>query len=453
MNRVSKSGTSMKESRVPWIGKIPATWETRALGSLCSKITNGYVGPTRDILVETGVTYLQSLHIKNNHIRFDGRYFVTSEWSQRHSKSILRAGDVLIVQTGDIGQVAVVPREYEGANCHALIVVSCTEAVMSGHFLAWVLNSNYGLHSLRSIQTGALHPHLNCGNVKFLQIPVPPRAEQDRISDFLNHATAKIDGLIERQEELIQRIEEKHRAVITHVVTKGLNSDVPTKDSGTPWIGEIPAHWTAIKLSFVSTKIGSGKTPTGGAESYVEDGVVFIRSQNVRNEGLSRRDLVYITNQVDAEMSSTRVRGGDVLLNITGASIGRICVAPDDLGPANLNQHVCIIRVRPNLMCPEYLWRLGVSDVIQSQVASNEQGISREGLNFEQVANLLIPRPPLEEQQVIAKYVERAVSKLRIIREKCEQAISLLKEHRSALITAAVTGQIDVANRIAEAAE
>src|SRR5205085_11742597 len=123
-----------KDSGVDWLGEVPEHWEVRRLGSLSNKITNGYVGPTRDILVNSGVVYLQSLHIKNNRIVFDNKYFVTDEWSKQHQKSILKTGDVLIVQTGDIGQVAVVTQEFEGVNCHALIIISPEKEKITGQY-------------------------------------------------------------------------------------------------------------------------------------------------------------------------------------------------------------------------------------------------------------------------------------------------------------------------------
>jgi type I restriction enzyme, S subunit len=128
----------------------------RKISSLSTKITNGYVGPTRDTLVDDGVRYLQSLHIKDNSIRFDTPYFVREDWSAQHSKSILEAGDVVIVQTGDIGQVAVVPDDYAGCNCHALIIVSPVRSLVSGDWIAWVLDADNGHHSLLSIQTSEL---------------------------------------------------------------------------------------------------------------------------------------------------------------------------------------------------------------------------------------------------------------------------------------------------------
>jgi type I restriction enzyme, S subunit len=208
-----------KPSGVAWLDDVPEHWQVRSISSISTKITNGYVGPTRDVLVENGIRYLQSLHIKQNSINFDQPYFVTKEWSEAHSKSILAAGDVLIVQTGDIGQVAVVSPEFEGCNCHALIIVAPLLDAITGEWLSWVLNAPYGRHSLLSIQTGALHPHLNCGNVKDLFVPVPPVPEQVEIVRELERNLASLSELAERASDAIRLLQERRRAIISAAVT------------------------------------------------------------------------------------------------------------------------------------------------------------------------------------------------------------------------------------------
>lgn len=208
-----------KDSGTSWLGNIPAHWDVRTISSISTKITNGYVGPTRDILVDEGVRYLQSLHIKENVIRFDTPYYVSTEWSKAHSKSILKAGDVLIVQTGDVGQTAVVTKEFEGCNCHALIIVAPKHDKIAGQWLSWVLNSDYGFHSLRSIQTGALHPHLNCGNVKNLLIPAPPMMEQLQIIKYVEEKLGTFEALSIEAKRVITLLKERRSALIAAAVT------------------------------------------------------------------------------------------------------------------------------------------------------------------------------------------------------------------------------------------
>jgi len=209
----------MKDSGVEWLAEVPEHWEVAQLNQLINKITNGYVGPTRDILQDEGTRYLQSLHIKNNKILFETPYYVSEEWSAAKEKSILKEGDVLIVQTGDIGQSAVVSKEYEGSNCHALIVVSPRSNVLTGAWLSWVLNSTFGKETLLSIQTGALHPHLNCGNVKFISIPVPPLGEQAAICDYIATKNLEADELIDASCKSIELMRERRSALISAAVT------------------------------------------------------------------------------------------------------------------------------------------------------------------------------------------------------------------------------------------
>jgi type I restriction enzyme S subunit len=212
----------LKPSGIEWLGDVPAHWDLRRIGSISTKITNGFVGPTRDIFAPQGIRYLQSMHIKGNEIRYDetnAPYFVSEDWSNEHAKSILESGDVLIVQTGDIGQVSVVPPEFAGCNCHALIIVAPLRPVVSGDWLSWVLNSDYGFHTLLSIQTGALHPHLNCGDVKDVSIPVPPSPEQQAIIEYIVGTARDFDALTAEAQRAIDLLQERRTAVISAAVT------------------------------------------------------------------------------------------------------------------------------------------------------------------------------------------------------------------------------------------
>jgi type I restriction enzyme, S subunit len=210
----------LKPSAIEWLGDVPARWSTRTIAKASSKITNGYVGPTRDILVETGVPYIQATHIKGGRINFDDGYFVTPEWSNTHSKSILAEEDVLIVQTGaGTGDVGLVSKNEVGYNCHALIIVTPDHSVLRGAFLSAVLQSTYGQERLTSIQTGAMHPHLNCGEVKFVETPLPPLAEQFEIVAYIREAAYRFDALIAEAQRAIDLLQERRSALISAAVT------------------------------------------------------------------------------------------------------------------------------------------------------------------------------------------------------------------------------------------
>ncbi len=210
----------MKDSGVEWIGEIPAHWEVRRIAMSAVKITNGFVGPTRDILVNNGVRYFQSLHIKGGEIDFERHpYFVTPEWSREHAKSVLVEGDVLVVQTGDIGQVAVVPKEFAGCNCHALIIIRIERGLGLGQWLAQALQSNYGQAALAWSQTGALHPHLECGHVREIRMAFPPPSEQRLILQALTEALGRVDEMSVKVRGAITRLKELRTALISAAVT------------------------------------------------------------------------------------------------------------------------------------------------------------------------------------------------------------------------------------------
>jgi len=160
------------------------------------------------------------------------------------------------------------------------------------------------------------------------------------------------------------------------------------------------------KIKHFTNHIGSGKTPKGGAEVYVDEGILFIRSQNVHNDYLRLNDVSYITKKIDSELSNSRVKKNDILLNITGASIGRSITYKLDQ-PANVNQHVCIIRVNENKISSDFLHYVILNNYIQYQIMAFQNGTSREGLNFVQIANLSFATPlNIEEQMEIECLIE-----------------------------------------------
>lgn len=210
----------MKGSGVEWLGQVPEHWGVLAVNQATQKITNGYVGPTRDILAEAGTPYIQATHIKKGKVNFDGGYFVTNTWSQKHKKSVLKKGDVLVVQTGaGTGDTGLVSVDEEGYNCHALIILQPIQEKITGDYLSLVLRSVYGQSVLYSIRTGGMHPHLNCSQVKFVKLPVPSIEEQQAISKYVNdviNTYAVTKDLAQRQISLLQ---ERRTALISAAVT------------------------------------------------------------------------------------------------------------------------------------------------------------------------------------------------------------------------------------------
>lgn len=209
------------------------------------------------------------------------------------------------------------------------------------------------------------------------------------------------------------------------------------KESGVTWIGRIPAHWEIKRLRHLTRKIGSGITPTGGALTYVDDGIPLLRSQNVLFGKIELEGAARIAERVHKRMSNSQVQKGDVLLNITGGSIGR-CHFVDRDEDLNVNQHVCIIRPTDGIVS-QYLNFLLSSEVGQKQIWFWQQGGGREGLNFEAIKDFAFAVPPLHEQRAIAAFLDGKCATVDGAVRIKEAQIALLRERRQILIQQAVT--------------
>jgi len=208
----------MKDSGIEWIGDIPTNWEIISLGAITESMRNGYVGPTKDLFFDDGIKYIQSLHIKDGKIDFSRHeYYVSEEWANVHPK--IKENDVLIVQTGDIGNVGLVTKDYDGCNCHALIIATPKTDLIFPKFLTYFLRSTVGKELLLYHKTGALLPHLNSGKIKFADVCVPELSEQHEIVKYLDKEIMKIDELIGKKVELLSQLDSYKKSLIYEYVT------------------------------------------------------------------------------------------------------------------------------------------------------------------------------------------------------------------------------------------
>lgn len=208
----------LKDSGVEWIGEVPEHWEVNRLKTLCRTIRNGYVGPTRDLYVDDGIPYIQSVHIKDGEILFEREeYYVTKDWADKHPK--IYKGDIVVVQTGDIGQIALVTNKFDKCNCHALIILSINNNVISSEYLSLYLRSHIGKELMLQTKTGALLPHLNSTQIGDTTTIVPPLSEQQEIVSYIESQTVRLDKSIEKAEHQIELLQELKQSIITEVVT------------------------------------------------------------------------------------------------------------------------------------------------------------------------------------------------------------------------------------------
>ncbi|MGI9180705.1 MAG: restriction endonuclease subunit S [Longimicrobiaceae bacterium] len=443
-----------KDSGVEWLGEIPAGWEVLPAGRLIERIEQGWSPVAEDRVAgpdEWAVIKLSAV----SHGEFRGHeHKALPESVAPDRRYEIYDGDFLLTRANTpqlVGDVCVArgvrPRLML---CDLVYRLRLDRRLVWPEFLSYWFLSASGRHQIEVDARGSSQSMVKVsqGHIRTWRVVAPPAPEQRAIAAFLDRETARIDALVAKKERLIALLQEKRTALITRAITKGLAPNVPMKDSGVEWLGEIPDHWEVTRVKNTASKIGSGKTPSGGAEVYVSAGVMLLRSQNVHFGGLRLDEVAFIEPKTDAEMSGSRVRDGDVLLNITGASIGRCCVAHLDERSANVNQHVCIIRPKPDGFDPAFLAAMLASHAGQTQIFTTENGISRDALNFGQIGDLALALPPLHEQRAIAAFLDREAVKINALLSKVRDAIDRLKELRTALISAAVTGKIDVREEV-----
>jgi type I restriction enzyme, S subunit len=288
---------------------------------------------------------------------------------------------------------------------------------------------------------GGLRQSLKFSDVKRTQILFPPIDEQKQIVKFLDSEIGKINTLITELCNLIERMVEKRKAIITRAITKGLDQSPVMKSSGVAWLGELPEHWEVRRVKSICDFTTSG--PRGWSDRIRESGDLFIQSGDLD-------DLLHVKFETakrvqvseDAEAARTMVQAGDVVVCITGAKTGNVAVCLSVPETAYVNQHLCLIRPSKDVI-PMYLGLFLKSEVGQTYFEFSQYGL-KQGLSLDDVRDAPVFLPSIAEQIAIVEFIESETTKIDALVFEAGTSIALLQEHRSALITAVVTGKVDV---------
>jgi type I restriction enzyme S subunit len=276
--------------------------------------------------------------------------------------------------------------------------------------------------------------------IKDFQVGLPPLTEQKTICDFLDQETTRIDALVDRKRHLLELLEEKRLAVITHTVTKGLDPNVPMRHSGIGWFGQIPAHWEVKRQKFISPKITVGIVVTPAAY-YVDEGIPALRGFNVKERSLNLHDMAFISPEANELHAKSKIFAGDLVAVRTGQP-GTTAVVPRDLDGANCVDLI-IVRKSPEVD-QLFIAYFANSDLAKLQYGMGSEGALQQHFNIDTAKSLLVPLPPLDEQKRIVDHLEAEERKIKAVAFKIQAAVDRLTEYRSTLITNAVTGKIDV---------
>ena len=422
-----------KDSGVQWLGEIPSHWDMQRWRFLLTE--NKVKNTDCKVKVQLQFKYGDIVR-KANQDEDAGVLETISKYTVVAPDDIMING--LNLNYDFISQRVAQVRE-NGVITSAYVSLRPTSLACSRYYTYFLKSMDFK-KMFHGMGTG-IRLTLSYNELKNQFIPFPSIAEQQAIADYLDTATAKIDEAIAQQQKMIDLLNERKQIIINNAVTKGLNPSAPMKDSGVDWIGEIPEHWKVMKLKHVTSKIGSGSTPRGGAEVYQDSGIMFLRSQNVYNDGLKLDDVAHIVDGVHQKMKGTQVKYNDILYNITGGSIGRCCCY-DREDEANVNQHVSI--VRPKGIIAKYLMYNLQSDNAQRQLRETLKGGNREGLAAVTFKEFLILTCPKEEQNQIVSHIERTFVNIDRAISNATKQISLLQERKQIIINDVVTGKVKV---------
>lgn len=327
------------------------------------------------------------------------------------------------------------------------LIVSTGFAVLRpGHevdpgFLYRCVQSDVFVNRVVAFSTGVSYPAIAPTTLGRFPIWFPPIDEQQAIAQFLDRETAKIDSLVAKKRRLVERLKEKRTTLISHAVTKGLNPDAPTKPSGFDWIGEVPEHWGLRRVKYIA-KVGNGSTPERDNPEYWGGEYPWLNS-SVVNGDKAEAASDFVTDLALRECHLPRIEPPAVLIGITGEGKTRGMSTVLSI-EATINQHMAYVSPKPGKCDAYYLHRVFESAYAILRSDSDGGGSTKGAITCQQIANLAVPFPPISEQEAIAASTSDSIGTLDSLSRDVEAAIARLNEYRTALISAAVTGKIDV---------
>lgn len=440
-----------KDSSISPIGEIPTNWKLCKLKTIVDEnrqITYGIVqaGPN----VVDGVPYIRPADMTDeNGIRdYNELLRASSEIAKAYVRSEVFEGDIVCSIGPSFGKLMITPRELHGANLTQGTARVAVNKKNSARFIFWALRAPSSYQQWDASCGGATFRALNLGPLADTFIVTPTFEEQQKIAHFLDHETAKIDTLIEKQQQLIQLLKEKRQAVISHAVTKGLNPNAPMKDTGVEWLGEVPEHWEVTKFGYISSVVrGGSPRPAGDPELFNGDYSPWVTVAEITKDS-----EVYLTTTESflTKKGSDQCRifkAGTLLISNSGATLGVPKILSID---ANANDGVVGFE---SLRLDHEFAYFYLSTLTENLRERIKQGSGQPNLNTDIVKSIVVPVPPESEIASILSAIDSMNKSYGELINNAEIGNQLLQERRTALISAAVTGKIDVRNWQAKAVQ
>lgn len=433
-----------RASRADWLGEVPEHWGVKRLKWSVAGCINGVWGDEPDGVDDVVCVRVADFDRDRFSVATDSLTIRSVEPKQRQSRK-LRKGDLLIEKSGGgdkqlVGCVVYFDHEFE-AVCSNFVARMPVDPELPGRYWSYVHAALYaGRLNYPAIKQTTGIQNLDAGEYLNTLAAYPPVDEQENIADFLDWKTAQIDALIAKKQELIAKLKEKRLAVITQAVTKGLDPKAPLRESGISWLGKVPAHWIVGGFTkFIIHRADyRGKTP-----EKVRDGIFLVTARNIKAGTIdydASQEYV-LEDEYEQIMSRGKPVIGDLLFT-TEAPLGE--VANIDREDIALAQRVIKFRGEPDKLNNYFAKYWMMSAGFQDHLSSLATGSTAKGIKASKLFALRCVVPPLAEQEMIVKYVDRKLREFDSMEGKVVGVIAGLTEYRSALIIAATTGKIDL---------
>lgn len=438
-----------KNSGVEWLGQVPEHWKSSRFSRFIRSLKDGTHGSFQR--VSEGEPLLSAKNVTDSglHIGEEESLISLEDYSLIISNGFPRKDDLLLTIVGTIGRSCVYKLERPMAFQRSVCFIRLAKSHEPQYF-HYFIQSKCFQDQLVSRAKAAAQGGVYMGEVAATMVSCPSPGEQIAISGFLDHETAKIDALIAEQQRLIELLQEKRQAVISDAVTKGLNPDAPLKDSGVEWLGEVPEHWDVSHLAKQSNLLQTG--PFGsqlGAEDYVIDGIPVINPSSIIGSNITAIDGVGVAFETACRLERHKLRKGDLVVARRG-EMGRCAVVGENEIGWLCGTGCLLLRCKRSFN-PGYVELVIKSEYSRAALSLSSVGSTMENLNTSILGRLRVPVPPKEDQVAILDYLQQSERCFESLITEASNAIRLLEERRSALISAAVTGQIDVRSLVPEA--
>jgi len=438
-----------RESGVDWLEPIPAHWRLQKLKHTAriqfSNVDKKSEDGEQPVLL---CNYVDVYY--HDRITSDIEFMEATALPREIVKFQLMPGDVLVTKDSedphDICVPAVVAEELPGVLCgYHLAQIRPASGDAYGPYLSYAFASSGIRDQFRMRANGITRFGLSQDDICSSLVPLPPVAEQRAIAAFLDRKTRQIDELIEKKRRLIDLLQEKRTALISHAVTKGLNPDAPMKPSGIDWLGDVPAHWDVKPVgSLVDALVGFPFSSDGFS---LEEGTPLVRGDNITTGSLRWGEK---SRYWPGEPPHPRylLAAGDIVIGMDGSKVGRnyAMVAEQDL-PLLLVQRVTRLRARP-IVQAEFLFHSVATPRFHAHVDTHKTDPAIPHITLKDILSLSVCLPPINEQSEILGFIEIEGGRLGVLIERAEDVFDRLVEYRQALISAAVTGKIDVREEV-----